>query len=724
MWRGLTLFKFGKLKLKDFLIRPEIKRSTALLIMALIAIFSIALMLRIYPAKYGFYLNEFDPYYDYYATKYIVDNFERKGLSGLFDYFTWIDKRAWYPEGRNVAGSSQVGLHFAGALLYLIVKNFLNLSISLYDFLVLFPVFIGSFTVFTIFLLAKKVSGVGGGLLASLIIALSPPIIHRGNLGWFKSEPFALLLTTFACYLFLTLYDIKIGRTNLIIRSFITGFLLGYANTAWGGSLYFNIVFGLFFLIAPFINIDLKRTVYVGSIIVATNLIFSSILPRPGPSIITNPAGLIIFFGLLFTIISYLIKSSVFVRFYWKTLGMILFSMALLILTIISFGGVSRVGGRYLTVVMPFIRSADPLVESVAEHFVPTGSDYFSSYSILLFIACFGAIIAFRKRTPHYVFILILSAAGIYIASSFSRLMVYSSLAIAILASIGFNELTSTIMGQVIKPSSLKKFKVKSMGSEIKVLYSICMIALLTMPIVYPQRANWLEVADMPVSIANAATNYRTQLSDWLEALRWMRENTDPNAVFASWWDYGYWITVMGNRTSLADNATINSTRIAQLGRMFMSDEYTALKILNDLKADYVVIFVAGQTIKTRDATYYILGGGGDESKKQWFIKIGGLNISQYLYEDEFTPKPYFWENTLMGKMLPFTPTVYARFDQFGRLVDQSDEYKPGYTAIYQYDMKYPPEGDGPLKLAFISSSLAESKAGIFASVLIYKIVK
>ncbi|MCX8191382.1 MAG: hypothetical protein N3F06_01070 [Nitrososphaerales archaeon] len=715
--------RLSRLKLRSFFKRPEVERRTALIMMALVAIFSIALILRIYPAKYGFYLNEFDPYFDYHATKYIVDSFERKGFSGLLDYFTWIDKRAWYPEGRNVAVSSQVGLHFAGALLYLIAKNIFGLSISLYDFLVLFPVFAGSFTIFAIYLFVKKVSGVGAGLLSSLIIALSPPIIHRGNLGWFKSEPFALLLAVFACYLFLTLYDIKVNKNELILRAFAVGFLLGYANTSWGGSLYFNIVFGIFFFIAPFIkDIDLRRTVYAGSVIVATNLIFSSIFPRPGPGIIANPAGLVILFGLLFTIISYLIRSSPFVRSYWKTLGITLFSIVLLISIIASFGGVYGVSGRYLTVVFPFIRSGNPLVESVAEHFVPTGSDYFSSYSILLIIAGFGAIIALRKRGLHYIFILILSTSGIYIASSFSRLMVYSSLAIAILAGIGFTELTSTIIKQIAKPS-LKKFKAKPVGSEVKVLYSVCMIALLTLPVVYP-RVNWLESADMPVSIVNAGTGYRIQFSDWFEALKWMRENTDPNAVFASWWDYGYWITVMGNRTSLADNATINSTRIAQLGRMFMSDEHTSLRILNDLKADYVLIFVVGQAIKTRDFTYYILGGGGDESKKQWFIRIGGLNITQYLYEDEFTPKPYFWESTLMGKLLPFTPITYGRFDQFGRLVDQSDEYKPGYTAIYVYDLKYPPDGDGPLRLAFASSSIREAKSGIFAGVLIYKIVK
>ena len=40
----------------------------------LIVAFSSAFIMRSYPIKYGFYLNEFDPYFNYRATKHIVDN--------------------------------------------------------------------------------------------------------------------------------------------------------------------------------------------------------------------------------------------------------------------------------------------------------------------------------------------------------------------------------------------------------------------------------------------------------------------------------------------------------------------------------------------------------------------------------------------------------------------------------------------------------------------------
>ncbi len=88
---------------------------------------------------------------------------------------------------------------------------------------------------------------------------------------------------------------------------------------------------------------------------------------------------------------------------------------------------------------------------------------------------------------------------------------------------------------------------------------------MMTIPMIYDSNSNWISSADVPTSIANGATNFRITTNDWIDALHWMSKNTPKDSVIASWWDYGYWITSLGNRTTLADNATINSTRIQQL---------------------------------------------------------------------------------------------------------------------------------------------------------------
>src|ERR687887_1034374 len=114
-----------------------------LLVIAILALaFTSALIMRFYPIKYGYYLNEFDPYFDYRATQYIVDN-------GLDAYWNWHDTMSWYPEGRNVPATSQSVLHITAAYLYTAFGG----GMSLLDFTIAFPAIMGALTVVVVFAL-------------------------------------------------------------------------------------------------------------------------------------------------------------------------------------------------------------------------------------------------------------------------------------------------------------------------------------------------------------------------------------------------------------------------------------------------------------------------------------------------------------------------------------------------------------------------------------------
>jgi dolichyl-diphosphooligosaccharide--protein glycosyltransferase len=52
--------------------RPAITRRNMIIALTLVSVFVIALFMRAFPAKYGFFLNEFDPYYDFKAANFIV----------------------------------------------------------------------------------------------------------------------------------------------------------------------------------------------------------------------------------------------------------------------------------------------------------------------------------------------------------------------------------------------------------------------------------------------------------------------------------------------------------------------------------------------------------------------------------------------------------------------------------------------------------------------------
>ena len=61
-----------------------------------------------------------------------------------------------------------------------------------------------------------------------------------------------------------------------------------------------------------------------------------------------------------------------------------------------------------------------------------------------------------------------------------------------------------------------------------------------------------------------------------------------------SWWDYGYQIAAMANRTILVDNNTWNNSHIAQVGKAMSGTEEVAYEIMQQLDVDYVLVIFGG----------------------------------------------------------------------------------------------------------------------------------
>ena len=229
------LFKIG-----DF----DFKINHLLIIGILVIAFSVSFLIRYQPANFGFELNEFDPFFNFRATQFLVEN-------GFSEYFQWHDNMSWYPEGRNVSGSSQVMLHMTAAGSYQIFGG----GSSLYEFTVLFPAIIGSLTVIIVFGLVRVLGGTTAGLFAALFFSVSLPVILRGTLGWFKSEPLGLFYGLLGLYFFLS--GIKSENKKIAIVKVISGgVFLGFGLASWGGIQFFVIPIGIFILALPFIRKD------------------------------------------------------------------------------------------------------------------------------------------------------------------------------------------------------------------------------------------------------------------------------------------------------------------------------------------------------------------------------------------------------------------------------------------------------------------------------------
>jgi len=707
----------------------NVKLNHLVIIGVLVLAFSMSFLIRSQPADYGYELMEFDPFFNFRATEYIVEN-------GFTEYFSWHDDKSWYlPEnmgtggdgtgepgisGRNVSATSQNMLHITAAITYEIFGG----NSSLYDFTILFPAVIGSLTVIVIFGLVRLFAGTAAGLFASLLFAVSLPIILRGAIGWFKSEPLGIFYALLALYFFFS--GIRSENKKIAFSKIILGgIIMTFAMASWGGIQFFIIPVGLFILALPFVRKDHKFLLWSIPLFVGTFLLTALMFERPGPSFVFGMGGILLIIPTIFLVICIFIqkisKDEHKIRNGLILLFAILIVGAFLVTISEELDFLPLPSFRYLNALNPFLTTLDPLTDSVAEHATTSIQLSFLFHSVLLIFSAVGAWFLLSKKIPQSiiferndmrVFVLIMGITGVYVSSAFIRLEVFASISLIFLTSIGLSILIKEIFK--INLSKKKNYSIKI--SSIMIIF-----ILFTIPLVYPSTSNWINSVDFPPTILNGGTSYPPS-NDWLETLEWIKLNTPEDSIVASWWDYGYWISTVAERTTLIDNATLSDWQIVKVAEIFMSTPDEAWNLLTEWDVDYVVVYIAAQKLNgnLNDNSIYILNGGGDESKKSWFIRIANVELPKYLEADGRTATNYFWNETLLGKMIPYNTILY-----YNEALNQSSEiFQPGTIPISILEINYDDDGNYPLKLVHTSPSFTNKNIDRFSAVLVYEVNK
>jgi len=715
----------------------DLKLNHLLIISILALSFTVSFLLRSQAADFGFELNEFDPFFNYRATQYVVDN-------GIGAYFEWNDTLSWYPTGRDVSATSQVMLHLTAAATYWIFGG----GSDLYDFTIMFPAVFGSLSAIVLFALVRVIGGSTAGLFSALLFSISLPILIRGPIGWFKSEPLGLFFGLLAVYLLLSGINSQ-NKKVALFKLLGAGIFTTFSISAWGGNQFFIIPLGIFFLALPFLRTDHKFIVWAIPLYTITTVLTSLGFERVSSNFIFGLGGIsLIVPSIVLICIIFIQKRSI-----HKTRTGLLFLMAFLIiasfLLYIYFNSeLEQPFYRYLNTLNPFMTTNHPLVDSVSEHATTTLEQSFLFHSVLMIFSGIGIWLLVKNiqnknssfvKNDMLLFALILGIVGVYVGSTFVRLEVFGSVAVIVLASLGLTALTKEFFKNkpepinVVEPEeteSISEFmpmieqkpKVKKPISKlIKLSYVTGIIILLIISMIFPVGANVFSASKIPPTILNGGSTFSITTTDWLDSMEWIKNNTSEDAVIAAWWDYGYWIQTKAERASLADNSTIHTHIIENIAKMFSSTPDDAWVSLNEMQADYILVFVTGQKLGIEsEEPFYILEGGGDESKKQWFMRIAGEDLPKYLHSDGISGTDYFWNDTILGKMIPFTPVTYIHFET----MQEFPTYQPGLDPVYVKEIKYPSDGNGPLRLVYASPSFTEEKFGPMIGVFIYEVNK
>jgi len=637
-------------------LRVKISHGMMLELSLLMLILVLASTVRLLPMRWGYFISEFDPYYQYRLTKDMVEN-------GFLHWTTWRDQMSWWPWGRDVAYTSFPGLAMTAASLYT-VFNALGIPMvpaysgnplaadPIYNFVVIFPVIMATLTVLAIYFFGKDLGGKEVGLFSAFFLALNGSHIGRTSLGFFDDETVGIFSIIIYSLFFLRAIETERSLKSSLTYAIAAGLSLGFLFTAWGASRFPVGLTLLFVVVLLFLRRYSSRLLVAYSVTYAIALLIAINVPHLlGLRFLLEITNLGVFgvFALLCAFeIGLRIKTP---RMKGIFVLVIIAAGIAAFGALYAFGYVQPIAGRYLSVVFPFdesARAANPIVVSVQEHRPAAwGTLYYDLGVGILFIPV-GFYFAAQNPTNRNIYLILFGLTSIYFASTFVRLTLILAPALCLLWALALTRVLKpfiTLLKE--KPITFKtKMRIEGhVGREFSAAFLILIFLLLTLTFIFPSTESRvrgesfprvLEQAYVPVTIAAASLPIKPDqtVPDWFDALNWMRFNLPNDAVVASWWDYGYWITTIANKTSLVDNATFNTTQIQRVGLLFMSDENGAVEVLDQFnewgrsqessfKVDYVVAFFTFDS-NGNDVGY------GEESKWRWMANIAFNDLNAY----------------------------------------------------------------------------------------------
>jgi dolichyl-diphosphooligosaccharide--protein glycosyltransferase len=627
-----SLKNLGKLRL-------NISHSRIISIAVVLIILFISFTIRILPLRWEIpsgtvRLNEFDPYYQFILTRQMVNN----GILSPYYPTPWVFPQLWAPKGLDMSYSLPA-LPASAAIIYDII-SFLGINIDLMTFCSFFPAIAGTLTVLVTYFIGKDLGGKPVGMIAALFLALSPSFIQRTALGFFDTEVPGMIGLVLFAFLFLRSIDETRSLRSSLTYTFGAGLALAYFIMGWGAAYYVLGLSALFVFILIVLKRYNPRLLISYSVIFGVALFIATKVPIVGLDYLTSAPTIPILGVFLLLCLSEVLRNNISLR--TKTI-LTIGTVAVVVggfVALWQLGYMEAIAGKFSTVLDPFIRSSAPLIESVAEHRVSAwGNIYYElGIGVIFFLA--GLYFTMRNPTNKNIFLLLFGVTSLYFAASMVRLLTVFAPAFSLLVAAGVSGILKpfyTLLREAPQVVTKTKRGIARVSKEYSGIAIFLVFTLLVtqlafapqnsgIPRVYAQAYNPLTVtaASLPIS-PNAP------VPEWTNLLSYTQSNLRSTDVVVAWWDYGYWLGILGNVTTLCDNATVNATQIENVGFIMMANETNALKMLQQYNAKYILVFhtlalsQSGQT--------YVVGPGrwGDEGKWTWMAKISGEASNRFI---------------------------------------------------------------------------------------------
>ncbi|KIH89663.1 dolichyl-diphosphooligosaccharide--protein glycosyltransferase [Sporothrix brasiliensis 5110] len=624
-------------------------------------------------------IHEFDPWFNFRATKYLVAN-------GFYSFWDWFDDRTWHPLGRVTGGTLYPGLMVTSGAIYHALRA-LTIPVDIRNVCVMLAPAFSGLTAYSAYLLTSEMTtSPSAGLLAAAFMGITPGYISRSVAGSYDNEAIAIFLLVFTFYLW-----IKALKLGSMLWGALCALFYGYMVASWGGYAFITCLLPLH----AFVLICMGRystrlyvaytTWYALGTLASMQIPFVGFLPvRTSEHM---PALGIFGFLQLLAFLDY-VRSVVPTRQFQTFLllsAFSVFSIGLLGLVIATTAGViAPWSGRFYSLWdTGYAKIHIPIIASVSEHQPTAWPAFFFDLNFLIWLFPAGVYLCFQTLADEHVFIVVYALFGSYFAGVMVRLMLTLTPVVCVAAAItvsslldGYLNAKSPSPADVAaaeenadkKPS---KGGLKSMSRPVVGVYSFLSKSFVTGAVViylvmFVAHCTWVTsnaYSSPSVVLASKLPDGSQHIiDDYREAYQWLRQNTPKDAKVMSWWDYGYQIGGMADRPTLVDNNTWNNTHIATVGKAMSSREEVSYPIMKAHEVDYVLVVFGG-----------LLGYSGDDINKfLWMVRI-----AEGIWPDEVKERDFF---TARGE--------YRVDDEATDTMKNSLMYKMSY---YNYQALFPP---------------------------------
>ena len=633
-------------------------------------------------------------------------------------------------------------------------------------------------------LMSKKKAKIGA-IIATAFFAVMPDLIHRTVAGIPEHESSGIFFIVLALYLFICAWESK-GKKALILSVFAGLSTTLAMSAWGGGAKYIFMIIGLTVFIAFLFQKVKKKEFLVYILWFIFSLVFLKIIPSDSgitasiKSISDVGFALGILILLIIDHILFETKLKEKVKKIKLPRSIISIIITIIIGLIIGFilkpDLISSIFNKIVSGLLhPFGTGRVGL--TVAENKAPFLTDLIGSFSPIVFwLFFFGTIFIFYEAVKHFknkkiktdllvgfivfVFLFLFSR---YSATSFLNgenafskflyfagpiifiiLLLYHLIKakpeelddfkninfgyIFILATLfwtfvsvrGAIRLFFIIAPFVLLPLSflpLKLFEKTKSKDELKKVLAWCLVIVIAILLVIAFIR--YEKTSAAVAKGSVPSPYNQQ---WQKAMSWVRENTSQNAIFAHWWDYGYWVQSIGERPTILDGGHAGHGGFWNylMGRYVLTapNETDALEFLYAHNASYLLI---DSTDIGKYSAYSSIGS--DESGKDRLSWITTFvldekqtyetrNETQYVYTGGTMLD---WDFMYQGQIFPMQK---AGIGAFILSVDKENNKINGIDGILVYNGK---QFRVPIRYAYINNKLVDingDKAGVLQGCL------